>query len=64
MSVKKNSDIVFLRFAGEQDLELLSVVLKAVAEESKDWNNTAGTPLCLKADKSGHLIVSYKSDEE
>lgn len=58
---KKNDDVVFLEFAGEQDIEMLAIVLRAVAEESKEWNNTPDTPLCIKATKAGYLIVTHKS---
>ena len=63
MSDTKKKEPVFLKFAGEQDAELFAVVIRAVAEEAKDWNNTAGTPLCVKGTKEGHIIVTYKEGE-
>jgi len=41
---------------------MLAVVLQAAADESKDWNNTAWTPLCVKV-KGDRIVVTYKDEE-
>lgn len=50
-----------IELAGEQDAHSLAVILDALADSQIDHGISPGD-VCVKANKSGHIIIGYTTE--